>query len=169
MVLLAERTATQFTNPKLGGEITMSEWEQDAIVLRANHPQHILFLCVANSARSQIAEGIARSLASAEVKISSAGSVPTKIKPEVVQVLREIGIDASSQYSKGMDAVDLDSVEVVVTLCADEVCPVFLRPILRLHWGFPDPASVKGSDEERLQAFRDVRDELAKRLKLVFK
>jgi thioredoxin type arsenate reductase len=146
----------------------MSDWKRDVEKLREWHPRHLLFLCVANSARSQIAEGIARSLAPAEVKISSAGSVPTKIRPEVVQVLKEIGIDSSGQHSKGMDAVYLDSVEAVITLCADEVCPVFLRPVLRLHWGFPDPAAATGSNEDRLNAFRRVRDALLERLRMVF-
>jgi protein-tyrosine-phosphatase len=146
----------------------MSEWERDAGALRASPPQHILFLCVANSARSQIAEGIARSLAPANVKISSAGSVPTVIPPQAVDVLKEIGIDAAGQQAKGMDAIDLDSVEAVITLCGDEVCPVFLRPVLQLHWGLPDPAAVDGSEEEKLQAFRDVRDELLRRMQQVF-
>jgi protein-tyrosine-phosphatase len=146
----------------------MSEWQHDVEKLRQWQPKHILFLCVANSARSQIAEGIARSLAPSDVKISSAGSVPTKIRPEVIQVLKEIGIDASSQYSKNRDAVDLDSVQTVITLCADEVCPVFLRPVLQFKWGFPDPAAVTGSEEERLNAFRKVRDGLLERLRQVF-
>jgi protein-tyrosine-phosphatase len=146
----------------------MMDWEHDMEALRANPPRHILFLCVANSARSQMAEGIARSLAPADVKISSAGSVPTKIRPEVIQVMQEIGINASDQYSKGMDAVDLESVQAVITLCADEICPVFLRPVLQLHLGFPDPAAITGSDEDRLNAFRKVRDELMERLQQVF-
>jgi protein-tyrosine-phosphatase len=146
----------------------MSDWKHDVEKLRQWHPHHLLFLCVANSARSQIAEGIARSLAPADVKISSAGSVPTKIRPEVLQVLKEIGIDASGQHSKGMSAVDLDSVETVITLCADEVCPVFMRPVLQLKWGFPDPVAATGSDEDRLNAFRSERDELMRRLQVVF-
>ncbi len=143
-------------------------WAEEAAQLKAAHPKHVLFLCVANSARSQLAEGIARSLAPAEVKISSAGSLPTKIRPEVVQVSKEIGIDATKQYSKGLDQIDVDSIDAVITLCAEEVCPIFPRPVTKLHWGLPDPASAPGSDSGRLQAFRDVRDELLRRLKAVF-
>jgi protein-tyrosine-phosphatase len=168
MVLLAERTATRLTNSKLRGEIKMSEWEQDASVLRASHPQHILFLCVANSARSQIAEGIARALAPASVRISSAGSRPSHVRTEAIAALLEIGIDIRAHRSKGLAEIDADSVDAVITLCAEEVCPIFPRPILKLHWGLPDPASGSGTDELRLQAFRDVRDELMQRLRQVF-
>lgn len=138
-------------------------WLVEATILRALGPRHILFLCVANSARSQMAEGIARSLAPANLRISSAGSEPTQIRPEAVQVLRELGIDPSGQHSKGMDDVG-DGVDAVITLCAEEVCPAWLGKAWRLHWGLPDPAAVEGSDEERLQAFREVRDELGRRL-----
>lgn len=147
----------------------MSErWMEEAAGLKAARPKHILFLCVANSARSQMADGIARSLAPSDVRVSSAGSVPTKIRPEAVQVLNEIGIDASSQYSKGLDAIDAQSVDAVITLCAEEVCPVFPGKVSKLHWGLPDPAAVTGSEHERLQAFRDVRDELLRRMRQVF-
>lgn len=144
------------------------DWKKDAVKLREWEPEHLLFLCVANSARSQLAEGIARHLAPANVKISSAGSQPSVIRPQVRQVLREIGIDASKQYSKGIDEVELTSVQAVVTLCAEEVCPVLTKPVLQIHWGLPDPAKVSGSDEDSLQAFRDVRDELLLRLSVVF-
>jgi arsenate reductase len=125
----------------------------------------MLFLCVANSARSQMAEGIARSLAPAGVRVSSAGSEPSSVRPEAVQALGEIGIDISGQRSKGIDEVDVP-VEAVVTLCAEEVCPVWLGQAQRVHWGLPDPAAVTGP--HRLQAFRDVRDELRRRLEVVF-
>ena len=103
-------------------------------------PRHILFLCVANSARSQMAEGIARSLAPHGVKVSSAGSSPTSVRPQAIQVLNEIGIDISGHRSKGLDSIDAGSVDAVITLCAEEVCPVFLGKAHRLHWGLPDPA-----------------------------
>jgi arsenate reductase (thioredoxin) len=144
------------------------EWMVESAILRTLQPRHILFLCVANSARSQIAEGIARSLAPDGVQVSSAGSAPTHLRPEVVKVLSEIGIDASSQYSKGIDQIDSKSVEVVITLCAEEVCPVFPGSVLRLHWGLRDPAAIDDSEDERLSAFREIRDELLRRLKLLF-
>jgi thioredoxin type arsenate reductase len=128
----------------------------------------ILFLCVANSARSQIAEGLARRLASPGVRVLSAGSEPGTINPLAVQVLAEVGVDASSQHSKGLDAIPLDDVSLVVTLCAEEVCPLFPRPVRKLHWPLPDPARAGGTDAERLAAFRAVRDELAARLPALF-
>jgi protein-tyrosine-phosphatase len=140
-------------------------WRADALALREAAPKHILFLCVANSARSQMAEGIARSLAPAWVRVSSAGSRPTSVRPEAVEALREIGIDISAHRSRSVAEVDA-SVDAVVTLCAEEVCPVWLGRAHRVHWGLPDPAVVVG--EARLQAFRDVRDELQRRLGVVF-
>lgn len=128
----------------------------------------ILFLCVANSARSQIAEGLARRLAPPGTRVFSAGSEPGTINPLAVQVLREAGVDASRQHSKGLDAVPLDAIDLVVTLCAEEVCPLFPRLVRKLHWPLADPARVAGSEEERLDAFRAVRDELARRLPTLF-
>ncbi len=147
----------------------MSEsWEREAEQIRDARPRHLLFLCVANSARSQMAEGIARSLAPAAVKISSAGSKPSRLNPLAVKALAEIGLDISTHHSKSVDDIPPGDVDVVVTLCAEEVCPVFLGKALRIHWGLPDPAGAGTSDEEQLQAFRDVRDELRRRLGRVF-
>lgn len=137
-------------------------------ILRALRPWHVLFLCVANSARSQMAEGIARSLAPKGVRVSSAGSVPSFVRPHALQVLKEIGIDISGHKSKGLDAVDASSVDAVITLCAEELCPVFLGKAMRLHWGLPDPARETGGEDQKLAAFREVRDELHRRLKLLF-
>jgi thioredoxin type arsenate reductase len=144
------------------------DWVCEAVELGDRKPKHILFLCVANSARSQMAEGIARQIAPEGVIISSAGSEPSHVRPEAVEVLREIGIDISSHWSKAVDEVDLATVEAVITLCADEVCPVALCEAYRLHWGLPDPAARDGEREERLEAFRVVRDELKKRLEVLF-
>lgn len=124
----------------------------------------ILFLCVANSARSQIAEGIARSLVPPEIKILSAGSRPTKVRPEAVAVLGEIGIDISGHRSKHVSEITASEVDTVITLCGEEECPVFLGEARRLHWGLPDPAAVGGTDENRLDAFRETRDELKHRI-----
>jgi thioredoxin type arsenate reductase len=124
----------------------------------------ILFLCVANSARSQLAEGLARRLAPPGTRVYSAGSEPGTIHPLAVRVLAEVGVDASAQHSKGLDALPLSEIDLVVTLCAEEVCPLFPRPVRTLHWPLPDPARTSGSDEQRLAAFRAVRDELAARL-----
>ena len=140
----------------------------ESAILRALRPRHILFLCVANSARSQMAEGIARSLAPRGVIVSSAGSSPASVRPEAIHVLREIGVDISGHRSKGLESVDAGSVDVVITLCAEEICPTFLGKARRLHWGIPDPAAGTGTEEARLKAFRSVRDELLRRLKVLF-
>ena len=140
----------------------------EAAILRALAPRHLLFLCVQNSARSQLAEGVARFLAPPGVTVSSAGSSPAFVRPQAIQVLKEVGIDISGQRSKSVDEIDAASVAAVVTLCAEEVCPVFLGKALRLHWGLPDPAKATGDDEARLGAFRAVRDELFRRMKLMF-
>ena len=145
----------------------VESWRAEAARLRAANPRHILFLCVANSARSQMAEGIARSLAPEDVKVSSAGSEPTTVRPQAVEALREIGIDVTGQRSKGVDDVERP-VDAVITLCAEEVCPVWLEDATRLHWGLPDPAGVEGTEAEVLDAFRAVRDELHRRLRVLF-
>jgi len=124
----------------------------------------ILFLCVANSARSQMAEGIARSLAPPGVRIWSAGSQPTSVRPEAISVLQEIGIDISGHRSKSVDEIPATEVDTVITLCGEEECPVFLGNVRRLHWGLPDPAAAGCSREDRLAAFREVREELFRRL-----
>jgi arsenate reductase len=115
-----------------------------------------------------MAEGIARALAPAGVKVSSAGSAPSRLNPLAVRALAEIGIDISRQRSKSVGDVPPGDVDAVVTLCAEEVCPVFLGKALRVHWGLPDPAAAAGTDDEKLKAFRDVRDELRRRLEAVF-
>jgi arsenate reductase len=115
-----------------------------------------------------MAEGIARSLAPEGVRVSSAGSAPSGIRPQAVQVLKEIGIDISAHLSKGVGTIDPSTVDAVITLCAEEVCPVFLGKAVRLHWGLPDPAGETGGEDRKLAAFRSIRDELRRRLELLF-
>jgi arsenate reductase len=143
-------------------------WEAEAEELRRLAPRHVLFLCVANSARSQMAEGIARSLAPAGMNVSSAGSQPSRVNPLAIRVLDEIGIDIRSHTSKSVDSLPPGGIDAVITLCAEEVCPVFLGNARRIHWGLPDPASAEGSESERLESFRKVRDEIRRRLQVVF-
>jgi len=112
----------------------------------------ILFLCVANSARSQIAEGLARAVAPAGYRFLSAGSEPGRLNPLAVEALREEGIDISGHRAKGLDAIPLDEVDVIVTLCAEEVCPILPGNVRRLHWPLPDPTG--------LAAFQAARDRL---------
>ena len=128
----------------------------------------ILFLCVANSARSQMAEGIARSAAPPGLRIWSAGSSPTRVRPEAIAVLREIGIDISHHRSKTAAEIPASEVDTVITLCGEEECPLFLGKAHRVHWGLPDPAGAGKNEEEQLQAFRNLRDELRRRLAAVF-
>jgi arsenate reductase len=123
-----------------------------------------LFLCVANSARSQMAEGLARRLAPPGTTVYSAGSEPSSVNPLAVRAMAEIGIDISGQRSKSVDEIPVDRVDVVVTLCAEEVCPVFPGSVRRLQWPIDDPARAGGSDAERLEAFRRARDEIGRRL-----
>ena len=127
-------------------------------------PKGILFLCVANSARSQVAEGIARSLAPPEVKIWSAGSRPTRVRTEAIAVLKEIGIDISNHRSKAVADIPATEVDTVITLCAEEECPVFPGKAQLLHWELPDPAAVDGSEQNSLAGFRAIRDELFRRI-----
>jgi arsenate reductase len=115
-----------------------------------------------------MAEGIARSLAPQGVTVSSAGSAPASVRPQAIRVLNEIGIDISGHRSKGLEIIDAGSVDAVITLCAEEICPVFLGEAHRVHWGLPDPVDVTGTEETRLDAFRSVRDELLRRLNVLF-
>ena len=124
----------------------------------------LLFLCVANSARSQMAEGLARRRFGRNAQIQSAGSRPSSVNRLAVRVMEEIGIDISGQTSKSVDTIAADSVDTVVTLCAEQVCPAFLGFARRIHWPLNDPAAATGGEAERLQTFRVVRDEIARRL-----
>lgn len=138
-------------------------WQEDIADIRKRAPTHMLFLCVQNSARSQLGEGIARSLAPDDVRVSSAGSQPAFVRPQAIEVLREIGVDASKHSSKSIHDIDASSVDCVITLCAEEVCPVFPGNVAKYHWGLPDPAKVG-----TLEAFRQIRDELQRRLGALF-
>ncbi len=126
----------------------------------------ILFLCVANSARSQMAEGLGRMVFGDRLPVESAGSEPSRVNPWAVEVMREIGVDLSSHRSKSVQTIDPATVATVVTLCAEEVCPAFLGEARRLHWPIPDPASRDETipREEMLARFRTARDEIRTRL-----
>lgn len=126
----------------------------------------ILFLCVANSARSQMAEGLAKSLLGNKFVIESAGSEPSgKVHPDTITVMKEEGIDISKHNSKFYDDLPvsfLSDLDYVITLCAEEVCPTMASNAKKLHWGMPDPAAAP--DSERLDSFRTIRDQIKEKL-----
>lgn len=126
----------------------------------------ILFLCVANSARSQMAEGLAKSLLGNTFVIESAGSVPSgKVHTDAITVMREEAIDISKHTSKFYDDLPvsfLSDLDYVITLCAEEVCPIMASNAKKLHWGMPDPAAAP--DSERLDSFRTIRDQIKEKL-----
>ncbi len=127
-----------------------------------NKKKKILFLCTGNSARSQMAEGLMRHLHGEKFEAFSAGFEPKGIHPVAVQAMREIGIDIANQQSKHIDDLPDREFDYVITLCdhAAQNCPVFPGKGVRLHQRFSDPATTQGSDQEVLEAFRKVRDEL---------
>ncbi len=129
----------------------------------------ILFLCVANSARSQMAEGLARKLFGARVAVQSAGSEPSRVNPYAIEVMSEVGVDLTTHRSKSVETIDPGTVGTVITLCAEEVCPVFLGKVRRLHWPIPDPASKDPSlsREEMLARFRAAREQIQGRLEVL--
>lgn len=132
-------------------------------------PMHILFMCVANSARSQMAEGLARHLFGESILVESAGSQPSSVNPLAVKAMQEIGIDITKHYSKSYDELKpgfIVQIDYVITLCAEEVCPTMVTPKAKqLRWPLPDPAGKFGSDEEQLRRFCEARDVLKERLR----
>lgn len=132
----------------------------------ADRKPSVLFLCVANSARSQIAEGLGRMIFGDRATVQSAGSQPSRVNPYAVEVMQEIGVDLTGHASRSVATVDPATVDTVITLCAEEVCPVFLGKARRLHWPIPDPASPDPSipREEMLRRFREARDTIRGKL-----
>ncbi len=125
----------------------------------------ILILCTGNSCRSHMAEGLLRHAAGNLFDVQSAGSKPTGyVHPKAIRVMQEIGIDISRHRSKSFHEFLDQGVETVITVCgnADQACPMFPGQVRRHHWGFDDPAQAPGSEEEQLEVFRRVRDEMAK-------
>ena len=130
---------------------------------------NILFLCVANSARSQIAEGLAKSMFGSQHNIQSAGSIPSReVHPQAILAMDEIGIDIHDQYSKSINDIDkdfLDSLDYAITLCAEEVCPVLNSSAKKLHWLNSDPADNSMSDIQIKNSFRTTRENIFKLIK----
>jgi arsenate reductase len=129
-------------------------------------PRRILFLCTHNSARSQMAEGLLRSLSGGRIGAFSAGTVATRVRPEAIAVMDEIGIDISAQESKTLDRYLDKAFDAVITVCddANETCPVILGAKRRLHWSFPDPSTATGAEAKQLLVYRQVRDAIRRRI-----
>ncbi|MBL8231812.1 MAG: arsenate reductase ArsC [Bryobacterales bacterium] len=122
----------------------------------------VLVLCTGNSARSQMAEGLLRAEAGGILDVESAGTKPSHVRPEAIAALRELGIDIGGHRSKHVDEFAGRHFDIVLTVCdhAREVCPVFPAATRMIHHSFPDPAAAGGAEEERLAAFREVRDQI---------
>ncbi len=125
---------------------------------------NILFLCVGNSARSQMAEGLAREILGSNHKVESAGSIPSgKVHPNAIATMKEIDIDISNQTSKSIETLDaefIDSLDFVITLCAEEICPVMQNSAKKIHWINEDPVNKNYSEEQSKEAFKKVRNNL---------
>ncbi|SPJ15094.1 Protein ArsC [Syntrophobacter sp. SbD2] len=132
--------------------------------------ERVLFLCTGNTARSQMAEAFLRKYAGRHLAVYSAGLAPSEVNPYTERVMREIGIDLSGQRSKSVkEYLGKMSFTYLITVCveAEANCPTTFPGIgHRLCWAFDDPAAVEGSEEEKLQKFREVRDRIEKRIKL---
>lgn len=130
---------------------------------------NILFLCVANSARSQIAEGLAKAMLGSNHNIQSAGSIPSgKVHPHAIATMKDIGIDLSDHYSKSTDDLDdnfLENLDYAITLCAEEVCPVLPDSVNSLHWMNEDPANENYTELQLQNSFMTTRENIYKLIK----
>jgi arsenate reductase len=129
-------------------------------------PIRVLVLCTHNSARSQIAEAMLRQMGGADFAVESAGTEATRVNPLAIAVLEETGYRTDGLYSKDLTQFLGEHFDVVLTVCdqANASCPIFPGAPERIHWSIPDPSAVQGTDEERLAAFRLVRDYLTTQL-----
>lgn len=130
--------------------------------------QRVLILCTGNSARSQMAEGLLCSLAGEQMEVESAGVAPSRVNPLAIRAMAERQIDISHHRSKHLNEFLGQPFDYIITVCdnAAEHCPVFPGNATRIHWSFPDPAAVQGSEEERLNSFRRIRDAIEKQLRI---
>ncbi|MGA9033418.1 MAG: arsenate reductase ArsC [Sulfuricaulis sp.] len=132
------------------------------------YPIRVLFLCTGNSARSQMAEGLLRTVGGADFEVHSAGTEPKELHPLAVEVMRETGIDIAGHKSKPLERFLGQQFDYIITVCdrARDSCPTFPGDNQRIHWGFEDPAAVTGSRAEQLTVFRRVRNEISERLRV---
>jgi arsenate reductase len=131
-----------------------------------SYKKRVLILCTGNSARSQMAEGLLRHLAGDRFFVESAGVEPSRVRPQAIEAMREIGIDISGHRSKAVEEFAGREFDYVITVCdnARARCPVFPGKTERIHWSFDDPAEASGDVEAVLTVFRRVRDEISERL-----
>src|SRR5918911_163275 len=134
---------------------------------RMSGKKSVLILCTGNSARSQMAEGLLRHDGGDEFEVVSAGVEPSRVRPQAIEAMRELGIDISGHRSKSVDEFAGQEFDYVITVCdnANERCPVFPGKTQRVHWSFEDPAAATGDEEAKLTVFRNVRDEIRERLR----
>lgn len=128
--------------------------------------KRVLILCTGNSARSQMAEGLLRAMAGDRFEVASAGVAPTRVRPEAIAAMKEIGIDISEHRSKSIEEFNTQTFDYVITVCdnANQQCPTF-PGAFHIHWSIEDPAVVPGDDNTRLKAFSIARDDLVQRLR----
>lgn len=152
---MAKRRSISTSRP---GGVRMSE--------KTDGRTRVLFLCIHNSARSQMAEGSLRRLAGESFEVMSAGTEATFVRPEAIQAMADLGMDISGQESKTLDGYVNETFDYVITVCdaANEACPFFPGAKERLHWSFEDPSRATGSAEEKLAVYRRVRDEIQSRI-----
>jgi arsenate reductase len=126
--------------------------------------QRVLFLCTHNSVRSQMAEGLLRTLGGDRFEVHSAGTVASGVNPEAIRAMAELGIDIQHQESKALERYRTQHFNWVITVCDDaaEACPRFPGNVRRLHWSLPDPGRAPGDERQRFVVFREVRDRLRK-------
>ena len=130
--------------------------------------KRVLFLCTHTSARSQMAEALLRNMGGDQFDVFSAGTERTRVQPLAIEAMREISIDISGHRSKTLDEFAGEQFDYVITVCdrANESCPVFPGTTERIHWSFDDPTAVTGTEEQKLRAFRTVRDAILQRLRM---
>lgn len=129
--------------------------------------QRVIFLCTHNSARSQMAEGLLRAWGGGAFEAHSAGIEATEVRPLAIRAMAELGIDISGQTSKALDRYEGEPFDLAVTVCdeAREACPFFPGAARHLHWSFDDPSAATGTEHERLEVYRRVRDEIGARIR----
>jgi arsenate reductase (thioredoxin) len=135
--------------------------------MEREQPIRVLFLCTHNSARSQMAEALLAQIGGERFEVVSAGTEATRVHPLAIRAMDEVGIDISDARSKHLNEYFGQDFDYVITVCdsANESCPIFPGDPQRIHWSFPDPSAIEGSEDERYRAFERVRNEITMRLR----